>query len=66
MRASKKRRSRFFEKDARGFVPRLPAAGGQFDTRPVRSVFHHVHAAAKNESKTFRGYGREKEYGLHF
>lgn len=59
MRVSKKRHSRFFEKDARGFVPRLPTAGGQFDTRPVRSVFRHVHAEAKNESKTFRGCGRE-------
>ena len=64
MRVSKKRHSRFFEKDARGFVPRLPAAGGQFDTRLVRSVFRHVHAEAKNESKTFRGCGRENGKGL--
>ncbi len=34
-------------------VPRLFAAGEQFDTRSVRSVFSDVHAAGENDQNYF-------------
>ena len=40
-------------------APRLFAAGEQFDTRSVRSVFSDVHAAGKNDQNYFLPAGKK-------
>ena len=40
-------------------VPRLFAAGEQFDTRSVRSVFSDVHAAGENDQNYFLPAGKK-------
>ena len=47
------------KKDALRSVPRLFAAGEQFDTRSVRSVFSDVHAAVENDQNYFLPAGKK-------
>jgi len=51
---SKKRQSRFFEKNPLRSAPRLSALSGQFNAHSAQSVFCHAHVAAENELNYFR------------